>query len=365
MDKHQFALPHEVGLDEKRLDNAYEILRRSVNDRHIPGYVAAVGRKGKIVFLEAHGYASVLPNKRPMHNNTVFDIASVTKVVATSTAIMMLVEKGIICLNEPVSKYIPSFTGGYKTIITIRHLLTHTSGLISQPEYHHDYSQKETLLKSIISTPLIFEPGSAFNYTCIGFHLLGEIIQIVTGTRMDEYVNEQIFLPLAMYNTSFLPNETLAKKAASTEYCKWRKIIVQGRVHDENCSVLGGVSGNAGLFTTALDLCKYSIMLLKGGKSNGNILMSRKTIELMWRNSTPHLVQSWGLGWAIDNHAFGDLLPGNVGHTGFTGCSLCLCPEEMLFVVLLTNRVHFGRENDCIKQIRPRFHNAIAASIIN
>ncbi len=357
--------PGDAGFDPNRLARVRAVLERGVANGDFPGAVGLVARHGKVVFWEAVGERMVAPERRPMEKDTIFDLASVTKAVATGTAIMLLVERGLIHLEDRVQSIIPGYQGRWKADTTVRHLLTHTSGLPLKPELHHDYGTPELLWQAIYDMPLLWPPGQDVFYTCLGYHLLGNIVEKVTGLSLDSLLHENVFGPLAMNDTGYQPLPDKQERAAATELCKWRRRLIWGEVHDENCAVLGGISGNAGLFSTAWDLAIFGTMLLREGDFNGARILGPLTVREMLKNQTPGLPVARGLGWALGLEAFGDILrPLSVGHTGWTGTSLCLCPGLDLVAILLTNRVHPGRENNKIDRARILFHNAVAGALI-
>lgn len=321
-------------------------------------------RYGVVALYEALGEAMTTPERRPMRRDSIFDLASLTKAVATATAIMSLVEQGHLRLNDPIESFLPQFRGPWKSEVTIWHLLTHTSGLPLKPELHHDYPEPAQLRSAIYNMPLLAPPGQAFNYTCLGFHLLADVVERVSAVTLDTFLHNNVFGPLKMEDTGFRPPAEKRERIVATEHCRWRGQVMWGTVHDENCDVLGGVSGNAGLFSTAWDLAIFAQMMLNQGEYAGRRILSPLTVQAMFKNHTPQLNASRGLGWALQMPEFGDLLgPLSIGHTGFTGTSLCLCPSLDLAVILLTNRVHPSRENNKIDCLRPLFHNAIAGAV--
>lgn len=358
--------PESVGISGARLKLVSQVLGRGVEEGAFPGAVGLVARYGKVVYWQAVGDRMVEPERRPMERSTVFDLSSVTKVVATTTATMLLVERGLLHLEERVRRIIPEYRGRWKADTTIRHLLTHTSGLPLKPELHHDYGRPELLWQAIHTMPLLWPPGQAFLYTCLGYHLLGDIVERVAGEPLDRFLRRELFVPLGMTDTGYRLGPETRDRCAATEFCKWRGRVICGEVHDENCSVLGGVSGNAGLFSTVGDLAIFGTMMLNEGEYSGIRVFSPLTVREMFRNHTPQLPAARGLGWALGLEVFGDFLrPLSAGHTGWTGTSICLCPSIGLVAILLTNRVHPSREDDKIDDARIQFHNAVAGSVVD
>ena len=359
-----------VGIDPNRLREASRLIRRAISKKAFPGAVFLVARRGAIVAYEAHGEAVSVPPEisRPMKLDTVFDLGSITKPVATATSLMILLERGKVRLNDPVSRYLPEYVEERKDEITLYNLLTHTSGLPAWRPLYKKCKSRWDFLKELCRMKLEYPPGSKVVYSCLGFILLTFIIERIAGESLASFSRDEIFKPLGMKDTLFNPPGEMRDRIAATEKCSWRRRILIGEVHDENAFGMGGVSGNAGLFSTAIDLAIFAQTFLNMGEYGQNRILSPLTVKLMTRNHTPELNEPRGLGWALKSNgsSAGDLLsPFTFGHTGFPGCSLWIDPEEDLIVILLTNRVHPTRENDAILRIRPLFHNIIASSIID
>lgn len=361
--------PQNVGMDEKKLDDAFSLLTREVDESRIPGAVAIVGRNGKIAGTCSVGDSintSFAHNQTDM--DTIYDCASLTKVVVTMPLILSLVEKGLIYLNDPVSKYIPAFQNGKKAHITIKHLLTHTSGLKPFISKELTDMNVDEIKDYIYSRDLDYDPGARVVYSDLGFIILGEVISIVLNQTLDQAAKEFIFEPLGMTDSQFCPLDSLKKRIAATEYREDFGHYLWGEVHDERAYALGGVSGHAGLFSTAGDLARYAAMWLNKGTLLDTTILSPEVVDKALKNYTNMLDGNRGLGWVLKGDSFdasGDLFSSSAyGHTGFTGTSIWIDPTNDLFVVLLTNRVHFGREMP-ITQLRKNFHTAVAASIIN
>jgi len=359
-----------VGIDPNRLREASSLIRRAVSQKAFPGAVFLVARRGAIVAYEAHGNAVSVPPgiSRPMKLDTVFDLGSITKSVATATSPMIVLERGKVWVNDPVSRYLPEYAEERKDEITLYNLLTHTSGLPAWKPLYKKCKSRWDFLKELCRMKLEYPPGSKVVYSCLGFILLTFIIERIAGESLASFSRNEIFKPLGMKDTLFNPPGEMRDRIAATERCSWRRRILIGEVHDENAFGMGGVSGNAGLFSTAIDLAIFAQTFLNMGEYGQNRILSPLTVKLMTRNHTPELNEPRGLGWALKSNgsSAGDLLsPFTFGHTGFPGCSLWIDPEEDLIVILLTNRVHPTRENDAILRVRPLFHNIIASSIID
>ena len=351
-----------------RLHRLEELLRAAIDAESLPGAVLAVGIGQDIVYEQALGFAERLHGViRPMTFDTLFDLASLTKVVATLPSILLLVEHGGLCMSDPVAHFIPTFSGAEKEGVTLRHLLTHSSGLPSHREFYRRWSHHDEILAAVIAEPLETSPGAQVVYSDLGFILLGEIVQQVTGQTLDAYARQQVFEPLGMVHTQFCPPRELASRAAATEDKPERGVKV-GVVHDENAEALGGVSGHAGLFAPARDLIRYLQMWLGLPESDDNVL-SAPTRHLAVQPHIHGTNVARGLGWVLRGDVYdhmGDLWPpSGAGHTGFTGTSLAFDPVSGLWTVLLTNRVHYGRENNLMRRLRPLIHNVIAATLLH
>lgn len=343
------------------------LLQEAVASRDIPGATYAFGTRKGVAEQGAVGFRMVCPERRPMEPDTLFDLASVTKCVATTTAVMLLIEEGKMRLDDEVARFVPGFAQAGKENVTIRHLLTHTSGLAAWADLYLHASSPQDMIARISAMPLEYQPGSKVVYSCLGFIVLGEIVVRVAGRPMDSLLADRAFRPLGMGDTCFNPPEALKGRAAATERCKWRGRVIVGEVHDENARAMGGVSGNAGLFSTAQDLARFCQMLLEQGMFMGVRILSPASVLCMTTDYTgARLGESRGLGWALRGEGVfssaGDLMsPRAFGHTGFTGTSIWIDPELDIFAILLTNRVHFGRDNNAHIRLRPTFHNAVVS----
>jgi uncharacterized protein YbbC (DUF1343 family) len=357
--------PEVVGMSRQRLGHIDEVVREAIARRELPGAVILVGRQGRIVYWRAFGHRALEPAPIPMTRDTVFDLASLTKVVATATSVMILVERGKIRLSDPVARYIPEFAQNGKGRITIEHLLQHRGGLIADNDLADYREGPERAMERIYALGTVAEPGTRFLYSDVGYIVLGELVRRVSGQRLDEFARENIFRPLGMTETTFTPTGALRYRCAPTERREGRWMI--GEVHDPRAYALGGVAGHAGLFSTARDLAIYCQMVLNGGEFRGVRILSpmgvRRMIEV--RGLPP---DEWrGLGWDIHtgySSNRGDLFPiGSFGHTGFTGTSLWIDPASQTFVVFLSNRVHPDGRGD-VTALRGRVASIVAAAIL-
>lgn len=338
--------------DDDRWDRLDAVSQEAVAAKNVPGVVFVVGHRDRIVYRKAFGNREVEPNTVPMTLDTVFDLASLTKVVATTSCVMALVEEGKLRINDPVSKYWPEWGANGKDKITIRQLMTHSSGLPSWfnfPKTVEDMNgppiqdHTQEVLTQLAAMPLANPTDTKFVYSDLGFITLGEIVHRVSGETEDKYVQHRIFQPLKMRETTYNPDEKLRERCAPTE--KKRGTWLQGLVHDPNAEVTGGVAGHAGLFSTADDLAKFARMLLSSdGIRDDKFPLAPSTVREM---TLPHSVAGLpvrGLGWDIQSpysHVKGDLMPyGSFGHTGFTGTFIWVNPYSQTFIIGLSNRVH-------------------------
>lgn len=343
---------------------------QAVNEGIFPGAVLGIVNQNEVIYQNAFGYRQIEPEKKEMNLQTIFDLASLTKVVAATTAVMQLIEKGKINLWDYLGYYYPELPDD-KQEITIYHLLTHSSGfqaIVRLWEQEWSYEEK---IQYILKLDLENKIGSKVVYSDPNFILLGDIIKRVTGDKLDVYAKEHIFEPLGMKTATFNPLKNLSENdnLAATEFCTWRGRMLVGEVHDENTAEFAGISGHAGMFSTLNDLCIFLNMLLSEGIYKGIRILSSRAVKVMRTDWTPNLDGHRGLGWDLINNrrsSGGVLLsPETFGHTGFTGTSLWIDPVFKLGVILLTNRVHPTRQNQKIIAFRPRLHNLIASILFN
>ncbi len=323
-----------------RLGGVDSIIEQAVADGNIPGAVLVVGHDGAVIYRKAYGSRALEPKREPMTLDTVFDLASLTKVIATTTAMMQLVEQGKVRMNDPVAKYLPEFAQNDKEDITVRQLMTHYSGLAPDLDLTTPWEGKNTAYQLAFVEPPETTPGSGFVYSDINFITLGALVERVSGETLDAYTTQHIFAPLKMTRTRFVPPAAWRAKIAPTQYDE-NEHMLRGVVHDPTARRMGGVAGHAGLFSTADDLAKFAQVLLNGG---GGIL-SAVTVEKMTSpEQPPQAPVLRGFGWDIDSPFSsnrGDLLPvGSFGHTGFTGTSVWIDPTTQTYIILLTNSVH-------------------------
>ncbi|MBV9880803.1 MAG: beta-lactamase family protein [Gemmatirosa sp.] len=331
-----------VGMSEERLATVTRVVTRGITAGGYPGAATVVGRKGAAVIKRGFGRLSWGTESQAVDEHTVYDLASLTKVVGTTTAIMVLYDEGKIDLDAPVRQYLPAFTGGQKDRVTVRQLLTHHSGLPPGRDLWRSARNPEEAREQVLATPLVCRPGECYEYSDLGADVLGFLVETVSGQRLDRFLDERVFRRLGMTDTFFLPPAAVRYRTAPTEVSPPRGYPLKGEVHDENAYALGGVAGHAGLFSTAADLSIYAQMLLNGGEYGGERIVADSTVRLF----TERAVGTRGLGWDTCNNrgSCGSLMgASSYGHTGYTGTSLWIDPDRDLFVVLLTNRVHAAR----------------------
>jgi uncharacterized protein YbbC (DUF1343 family)/CubicO group peptidase (beta-lactamase class C family) len=337
------------------------IVLDAIHDHQIPGAVLLVGHNGQVVYRKAFGNRALESRREPMTVYTIFDIASLTKVIATTTAVMQLVQKGEVRVNEPVTKYLPEFGANGKDDITVRNLLTHFSGLREDFDLDPPWQGKDAGFRLAVAEKPVYPPGSRFLYSDTNFITLGALVERVTGTSLDQYCARKIFAPLQMSHTRFLPPASWRPKIAPTEYDEQGKML-RGIVHDPRARRMGGVAGHAGVFSTADDLSKFARALL-----NGSPILAGDMVEKMTTPQQPPTAQVLrGFGWDIDSPFSsnrGDLLPvGSFGHTGFTGTSLWIDPTTQTYIILLTNAVH-PRGRGSAVALRSKVATAVAAAL--
>src|SRR5690242_13015135 len=376
------ARPESVSVSSEHLAQMDPIIAQGIAEKHLPGAVVLVGRKGRVVWLKSYGARAIEPAREAMTTDTIFDLASLTKIVATATSIMILVERGKLGLSDPVSLYIPELTGGGRERITIEQLLTHVSGYAPDFDLRERWTGYDEAIKHLIKEPLRNPPGARFTYSDIGFITLGEVVARVGGMPLDQFAQKNIFGPLRMTNTGFRPSPSLKSRIAPTEKRRGQlsylgdtginagaegEVWLRGEVHDPTSYRMNGVAGHAGLFSTADDLAIYCQMILNHGSYGGVRILAPLTVAEMTR---PRVVSSngatRGLGWDIDTNFSsnrGDLFPlGSFGHTGFTGTSIWIDPASEMFVVFLSNRVHPDGKGD-VGPLRGRVASIVAGAV--
>jgi len=348
-------------------DKVDGLMKQGVADGVFPGGVLLVARGGDIYFFEAYGKANIL-SSRKMTRDTVFDLASFTKPLATTLAVARLIQENRLVLDQRVDEILPGFAGSEKAPIRIRHLLAHISGLPAYRPYFKDLcryplsDRKNRLQTLLLREPLIHPPGEETTYSDIGFMLLALIVEKIAGCRLDAFVARQVYGPTGIKDLFFIDTSRSipARDFAATEYCAWRNQMVEGFVHDENAYALGGVSGHAGLFGTAGAVYSLLFSLLKGVKGQGGIFPPRIMGQFLKR--PPGYERPLGFDMPSDEGSSAGIYfepAATVGHLGFTGTSFWMALDRSIIIVLLTNRIHPSRENEGIKTFRPTLHNAV------
>jgi CubicO group peptidase (beta-lactamase class C family) len=340
-------------------DTLQSILDRGVVDSAFPGAVAVVGNRNGPIVTVAAGHLDWAPSPVPT-DRTLWDLASLTKVVGMTSAMMQLVEQGKVDLDAPVQRYLPEWQGPNKNRVTVRDLITHRSGLPAFKTYYKLNLSPDSTLGLFMATPLDTLPGVRMVYSDIGAILLGKIVERVSGQRLDQYLAQHVFGPLGMTDTQYRPDSSLFARIAPTERDPWRGRLVHGEVHDENAYALGGISGHAGLFSTAHDLSRLAQAYLNGGELDGARFAKASTIR-QFTTVEDSTFSSRALGWDTpsDRSSAGHFIKRPAfGHTGFTGTSLWIAPQHDLYVLLLTNRVNPTRERNGIGRVRVQVADA-------
>jgi uncharacterized protein YbbC (DUF1343 family)/CubicO group peptidase (beta-lactamase class C family) len=375
------APPVNVGFSAEHLGRMDQIIQASIEKHELPGAVVLVARHGRVVWRKAYGARAVEPQREPMTTNTIFDLASLTKILATATSIMILVERGDVRLGDQIVKFIPEMKGDGRDAITIEQLLTHTAGFAPDFDLKERWSGYDEAMKRLYREPLRAQPGARFVYSDINYIALGEVVHRISGITLDEFARQNIFGPLGMRDTGFRPDAKLVPRIAPTEKRRGQMDYLgdtganagsegeqwlRGQVHDPTSFRMGGVAGHAGLFSAADDLAIFCQMILNGGNYNGARILSPLSVATM---TQPHAVSedgaARGLGWDIATSFSsnkGDLFPlGSFGHTGFTGTSFWIDPASDSFVIFLSNRVHPDGKGD-VGPLRGRVASIVASS---
>ncbi|HEX8276831.1 MAG TPA: serine hydrolase, partial [Longimicrobiaceae bacterium] len=359
------ADPAEVGMSEAGLAKADAVIRAAVEAGTFPGAALAVGRRGRLVRLRGYGR---LPGGTGAvrAGETLYDIASLTKVAGTTAAVMALVDDGRLRLDAPVQRYLPGFTGRYKDEVVVRHLLTHTSGLPAGEWLYGDARSPATALRQAMRATLLARPGERMEYSDHGFILLGALVEEVAGEPLDAYLARRVYAPLGMQSTMYLPPSALRPYTAPGAARSNQGHVLRGVVHDANAYRLGGVAGHAGLFSTAWDLAVYSQTLLNGGSYGTQRVYSPETVQRFTTVRTRVGNRAWGWDVPAPRSSAGSYFsPQSYGHTGFTGTSIWIDPTQQLFVVLLANRTWDNASQAAMLNVRVAVHDAVARSIID
>lgn len=360
------ASPAAVGMEPAVLARVDSIITSALADRAAPGAAVAIGRHGKLIKLQGYGRLDYRPGFAAVTESSIYDLASLTKVVGTTTAAMLLVDEGRLDLDAPLARYLPEWQHHLdKQQIKIRNLLQHNAGFVPFAPLYRTYAGRQPYFEAIALLPLEYPTGEKTVYSDFSVILLGLAIERVTGVPLDAFLHTRVFEPLGMSDTGYNPAEQLHARVAPTEVdTVFRKQHVHGVVHDENAFALGGVAGHAGLFSSARDLAKFAQMLLNGGEYAGRRFIKAHTIAQFTQRQSEG--SSRALGWDTPsaNSSAGDYFSStSFGHTGFTGTSIWLDPEKDLFVILLTNRVNPTRDNQKVGPLRRALADAVQLAV--
>ncbi|WHY00917.1 serine hydrolase [Neobacillus sp. DY30] len=364
-----------AGMVETPLKQIDQIMNQAISQKLMPGAVTFVARAGKIVKHDAYGNSAQyidgkfteMENPIPMQKDMIFDLASISKIF-TATAVMILFEKGLFNLDDPVAKHIPEFAANGKESVTIRQLLTHTSGFTAWIPLYSQGTSREDRLQLVLNQPLKNAPGTTYEYSDLNMITLGMLIEHWSGTRQDQFVYENITAPLGMKDTMYNPPVSLKHRIAATEYQAIpNRGLVWGEVHDENAWSLDGVAGHAGVFSTANDLAKLAHIFINEGEYGGKRILKPETVQLLLQNQNAAFPgNDHGLGWELGQGWYMDALSEGTysfGHTGYTGTSIVISPNNKTVAILLTNRVHPSRNMGSMNQTRRLFARSVADSI--
>ena len=354
-------------------DRVNALIKRGVEEGVFPGAVLLIARKGQVLFLKETGHSALIPNRIPMSEDTIFDLASLTKPLATTLALMKLVDGGKVELDHPLSRLISTPVPSDKKDLTPRLLLSHSAGFTDWKPFYLDLMEyeleerKRILRGEILKDPFVYSPGKEYLYSDLGFMILEWIIEERAGVTMRELVEQSFYQPLSLESTflsrASLPLPSKREMFAATEDCPWRKRVIQGEVGDENAWALGGYSGHAGLFGTAEEVYVVVNLLREHYLGKRDDYLDPETVRAFFTRQDIVKGSDWCLGWdsrAAQNSSAGRHFSRNsVGHTGFTGTSVWVDLDRDVFVILLTNRVHPTRDNEKIKTFRPELHDLI------
>jgi CubicO group peptidase (beta-lactamase class C family) len=356
-------------MSAERLAKIDHVIERGIKAGGYPGAAVVVGRRGNAVWEKGFGAMGWNPSDPAVTANTIYDLASLTKVVGTTTAVMLLFDENKIELEAPVKTYLPEFSGGDKDLVTVRMLLEHRSGLPAGRDLWRLASSPADARRAVLETPLAFKPGRYEEYSDLGADVLAFMVERLSGKPLDRFLSERVFEPLGMSETTFRPSPLLRPRIAPTELTPPRGYSLRGEVHDENAFALGGVAGHAGIFSTAADLSVFAQMMLNGGEFRGKRLIKESTVALFTRNTPAPGTRALGWDTCGGQGSCGKYLgDAAYGHTGFTGTSMWIDPEREMFVILLTNRVHAPRAkrpSTVISDVRADLSDAAALAVID
>ena len=351
------------------LDSLNTYLNQAICDSVFPGCAISIGHQGKLIFEQSFGNHTYDKKSPKVKVNSIFDLASVTKVVATTTTAMILYDQGRLKLDQKIIDIVPNFNGKQKEFVTVKHLLNHISGLPGWIPFYQELQGQERIVQEICKIELMHEPGSKYVYSDLGMIMMQKIIETISQKSLDQLFRDYLTVPLGMKQTFYNPDSSLFNQIVPTEISTWHKKLVHGFVHDENTYVMGGVSGHAGLFSTVQDLSVFCQMYLNNGRYANKRIIQDETIRYFTSRQNIVKGNTRALGWdtrSEQNSMAGDFMSISAyGHSGFTGTSIWLDPVNEVFVVFLTNRVHPTRENRKISIVRPIVHNFAMQAIVD
>jgi serine-type D-Ala-D-Ala carboxypeptidase len=360
------TLSHSFEHQDEQFQRAFDILRSGIDQRAFPGAAVAIAHQGKLIAHKGLGRFTYDATSPALTAETIYDLASVTKVIATTTACMILYERDLFKLDQPLIELLPDFAASSadtRSHVTLRMLLAHSSGLPAYVKLFQTAHNKDELLRQALSVPLTADPGSHAEYSDIGFILLGQALEKLSNQALDLFCRRETFAKLNLAQTCFNPPAGLKPTIPPTEDDRiFRRRLIQGEVNDENAFVMGGVAGHAGCFATALDVSVFAQCMLQGGSP----LVKKETLEIFTRRQDSPPGTSRALGWDTPSQPSQSgryFSSRSYGHLGYTGTSLWIDPDRQLSVTLLTNRTWPDRGSQSIKQIRPAFHDAVIESL--
>ena len=363
-------LPSAFDLQDKQFSRAFAIIREAIEQRAFPAAALAVTHRGSLIALQGFGRFTYEGDAPPVQPDTIFDLASVTKVVATTAVAMLLHERGQLPLDIPLGHFLPDFVAraprhqqATREAVTLLMLLAHSSGLPTYEKLFEVAGSRDELVRAALTTRLVAAPGARAEYSDVGFILLGEVLTRQAGVALDLFARQEIFTPFGMAHTRFNPPAEWKPRIPPTEDDRtFRKRIIQGEVNDENASVMGGVAGHAGVFGPAIDIARFAEYMLRGGAT----ILKPETVQLFTRRAESPAGSSRALGWDTPSPPASSgthFSAGSFGHLGFTGASLWIDPARQLSVTLLTNRTWPNRMSQAIRQVRPLVHDAIVEAL--
>jgi CubicO group peptidase (beta-lactamase class C family) len=363
-------LPSALDLQDKQFSRAFAMVREAIEQRAFPAAALAVTHRGSLVALQGFGRFTYEDDAPPVQPDTIFDLASVTKVVATTAVAMLLHERGQLPLDIPLGHFLPDFVAraprhqqATREAVTLLMLLAHSSGLPAYEKLFEVAAFREELVRAALTTRLVAAPGARAEYSDVGFILLGEVLARQAGLALDLFARQEIFTPLGMTHTRFNPPAEWKPGIPPTEDDRtFRKRVIQGEVNDENASVMGGTAGHAGVFAPAIDIARFAECMLRGGAP----ILKPETVQLFTRRVESPAGSSRALGWDTPSPPASSgthFSAASFGHLGFTGASLWIDPARQLSVTLLTNRTWPNRMSQAIRQVRPLVHDAIVEAL--